>query len=80
MKIADTDELRLFSQFVVEKVKDGDASLSPEETLDEWRTLHPDPEFDALEVEAIRDMENGDLGRNANQVMAELRAEFGLDK
>lgn len=40
------------------------------------------PELDPEEIkaiqEAIRDMENGDLGRNAKQVMTEIRAEFGL--
>ena len=42
------------------------------------------PELNLEEVsaiqEAIRDMENGDLGRNAKEVMAEIRAEFGIGK
>lgn len=55
-----------FFRFVGEKVNNGGASLSPEEVLDEWRSLHPDPaaledEIAAIQ-EAIDDMENGDTG------------------
>ncbi|HYV36688.1 MAG TPA: hypothetical protein VE988_13355, partial [Gemmataceae bacterium] len=60
------NELHDFHHFVGEKVNNGGASLSPEEVLDEWRSLHPDPdafEGDTAAIqEAIDDMENGDVG------------------
>jgi hypothetical protein len=59
-------ELRDFHRFLGEKVNNGAESLSPEEVLDEWRMLHPEPkavEEDIAAIqEAIEDMENGDTG------------------
>jgi L-alanine-DL-glutamate epimerase-like enolase superfamily enzyme len=59
--------------------------LSPEEVLDEWRELHPDG-FDAVDsaaaVSAVRqalaDMEAGDRGTPAQDVLAEIRARLSL--
>jgi hypothetical protein len=59
-------DLRDFHRFLGQKVSNGGESLSPEEVLDEWRVLHPDPraieEDRAAIQEAIEDMENGDTG------------------
>jgi hypothetical protein len=66
MNTQSLDDLREFHRFVGEKVNNGGASLSPEEVLDEWRDLHPDPEAAKEDLaaiqEAIDDMENGDNG------------------
>ena len=60
------DDLREFHRFVGEKVENGGASLSPEQVLDQWRLLHPDPAASDEEIaaiqEAIDDMEQGDTG------------------
>jgi hypothetical protein len=71
-------ELLDFHRFVGEKVKNGGASLSPEEVLDEWRFLHPDPEAVEEETaaiqEAIDDLENGDTGDSFEEFDREFRA------
>ena len=72
------DELRDFHRFVGEKVHNGGPSPSPEEVLDEWRVLHPDPEAVAEDIaaiqEAIDDMENGDTGISFEEFDREFRA------
>jgi hypothetical protein len=76
-----TEELRAFHLFIGHQIEQGRNQLSPEEVLDEWRELYPDtPEADES-VETIRavrqalaDMEAGDRGTAASEVLAELRA------
>ena len=79
-----TDELREFHAFLGEKLKNGSAYASPEEALDEWRALHPDPDLfadDSVAIQqALDDMAAGDRGRPADEVIAELRAKYGLPK
>ena len=76
------DELREFHIFVGEKLTNGGAKLSPEEALDQWRVLHPDPEELAESVSAVRqalaDMAAGDRGRPVDDVLAELRSRHNL--
>ena len=66
MNQSSSNDLRDFYQFVGDKVNNGGGSMSPEEVLDEWRTLHPDPEMIDEDVAAIQetidDMEKGDKG------------------
>ena len=82
MSAPQTDELREFHRFLTDKLSNGGAQLSPEEVLAEWRQDHPEPEVDEEEVaaiqEAIDDMVAGDRGRPFDEVMAELRAKYGL--
>lgn len=76
MSANSVNELNEFYVFLGDKLKNGGADLSPEEALDEWRELHPEPEFDdATEAiqEALDDMDAGDRGRPAEEVIAELR-------
>lgn len=77
-------DLQGFHQFLGEKLRNGGAQLSPEEALDEWRQGHPDPEAldeeTAAIQEAIDDMENGDQGRDFDEVIAEIRKKYGLRK
>ena len=70
-------ELRDFHQFLAEKLGGTDAELSPEEALDEWRRLHPQPEaldedLAALQ-EAIDDMAKGDRGIPFDQFDRDFR-------
>ena len=84
MKIHAIDELRAFHEFLGEKLKNGGAELSPEEAVDEWRDLHPDPEYldeDAAAIqEALDDMANGDKGMPADEAIAELREHIRQNK
>jgi hypothetical protein len=54
MKSEPTIELREFHRFLGEKVKNGGAELLPEEVLDQWRELHPEPFDDEDDVAAIQ--------------------------
>jgi hypothetical protein len=82
MKAQEIDELAAFQAFLTEKLQKGGPRPSPEEAVDEWRELHPEPEIDEEEVaaiqEAIDDMNAGDRGRPVEEVIAEIRAELGL--
>ena len=77
------DDLDAFHQFAEAKL----ASLSAEslfELVDIWETERPVPELHANNVAAvraaIRDMENGDVGRPAEQVVEELRNELARQR
>jgi hypothetical protein len=81
MKHLAAEDLREFHRFIGLKLANGSNGLTPEEALDEWRDLHPDtPEADqsAEVVRAVRlalaEMEAGDRGTPAAEVLAELRA------
>jgi hypothetical protein len=76
-------DLRSFQQFVAEKVNGGGENLSPEEVLDQWRTLHPppgatDPDDLAAIQEAIDDMEAGDTGVPFEEFDREFRSRRNL--
>ena len=62
-----SDALREFHEFGGEKLNNGGGDLSPEEVLDRWRLIHPDPDVLSESVSAIRqalaDMAAGDKGR-----------------
>ena len=47
-----TDDLRDFHHFLGEKLNADGAILSPEEALDEWRRLHPEPQASAARISA----------------------------
>jgi hypothetical protein len=76
------DDLAAFQQFAHQKVDSGEAE-SLEELFDLWRLEHPTPEEQAEIHEAIRqglaDIEAGRY-RPAEEVMAELRAKYGLPR
>ncbi|HEY1377867.1 MAG TPA: hypothetical protein VGF55_13795 [Gemmataceae bacterium] len=71
-------ELREFHRFLGEKMNAGEASLSPEDVLDEWRSLHPDPDDVAAIQEAIDDLENGDTGVPFEEFDQDFRARHNL--
>lgn len=76
------DELRAFHQFLSQKLSNGSAHLSPEEALDEWRELHPEPEDEEDDVEAIQaaldDRTNGEKGVPFEEFDRMLREKFNL--
>ncbi len=71
-------DLSAFHSFVQEKLGSDEAGeLSPEDVLAEWRELHPTPGELTDSVAAVRhalaDMQAGDRGRPAEDVVADLR-------
>ena len=75
---ADTSsELARFQQFILEKLANDASQLSPEDALDQWRSENPSFEELAESVEAVKkalaDMQGGDTGRPADEVIADLR-------
>jgi hypothetical protein len=61
-----SEELRAFYQFVGEKLATGAVQESPEDLLDEWREMHPEPlevedDVDAIAA-ALDDLDNGVAG------------------
>ncbi len=73
-------DLEQFHQFIGAKLANGGSSLSPEQALDEWRAEHPTLEELNESVAVIRkslaDMEAGDTGRPAGEVIADLRRKY----
>lgn len=82
MHTSSINDLRDFHQFVGEKVGNGGAALSPEDVLDEWRMLHPDPEAIAEDVaaiqEALDEIENGETGIPFEEFDQAFRARHNL--
>jgi hypothetical protein len=66
MKTQARHDLSEFHRYIGDKINRGETSLSPEQVLDEWRTLQPDcdaAESDLAAIqEALDDMAKGDLG------------------
>ena len=84
MKVQTPNELREFRDFVVEKLNNGGTDLSPEEVLDQFRVLHPDPSELTESVSAVRqaltDMAAGDRGRPVDDVLTDLRTRHNLPR
>ncbi len=77
MAATSADDINRFVQFAMAKVCNEGAELSLEELLDLWRAENPRPDQrheDILAVNAaIRDMESGDQGQPAEEVIVALR-------
>ena len=60
------EDLREFHRFLTDKLTNDGLDLSPEEALDEWRRIHPQPQARDEDVaaiqEALDDMAKGDQG------------------
>jgi hypothetical protein len=71
-----------FHHFLGEQLHVGGEEKSPEELLALWRAEHPTPEQLQESVaalrEAIADMEAGDAGRPASEVIGELLQKYNL--
>lgn len=72
-------EIAAFHDFALEQLRI-ESPNSLESLVDAWRILHPAPLENAENIAAIRaalrDMEDGDIGRPANHVVRELRLEL----
>lgn len=77
-----TNELAEFHRFVAEKLAKGEADLSPEAVVDQWRELHQDTEGSSKEVaaikEALAEMAAGDCGKPFDEFDREFRAKHHL--
>jgi hypothetical protein len=76
-----TNELQEFHRFVAEKLANGGAGLSPEEVVDEWRILHPNPEELTESAAVLRQaLAEADRGAHApvDRVIADIRQKFNL--
>ena len=82
MKSLPTSELQQFRDFLNEKLKNGGADLFPEEALEQWRDLHPDPLDDEDDVTAIQaaidDWENGERGMPLEEFDREFRKKHNI--
>jgi hypothetical protein len=71
------EELRKFHRFLTDKLSADGIDLSPEEALDEWRRVHPQPQAFDEDVAAIRealdDMAAGDRGIPFDEFDREFR-------
>lgn len=76
------NDLRAFQRFLSEKLDNGGSFLSPEEVLDEWRLLHPNPDAAEEEAAAIQqavdDLDNGDTGTPFDEFDRSFRARHQL--
>ena len=76
------NELREFHQFLGAKLENGGAELLPEEVLEEWRQLHPEPwdeEDDVAAIQAsIDEFDNGERGIPLEEVVREMCVKFHL--
>jgi hypothetical protein len=83
MSTNSSDELSSFQHFLTERIASGDAELSPEQALDEWRTAHPCEDDFADTVRALRtalsEMEAGDRGMPFSEFDADFRARHGIE-
>jgi hypothetical protein len=74
-----TDDLHAFHQFAQARLT-SDGAESLQQLVDLWELDHPAPEVHSQNVgavqAAVRDMENGDIGRPAERLVNELRAEL----
>ena len=77
------DELERFYRFATDQIANGGSSQkSLDELYDQWRFDNLSPEDNAENVAAIQasidDMKGGETGRDASEVIREVRDELGL--
>ena len=82
MKTIAISELEKFHAFVGEKLANGGNNRSPEEVLDDWRELHPEPDDFEDDVEAIEaalaDRDNGVVGMPLAEFDRRMRKKFKI--
>jgi len=79
---ATEDDIRNFNEFALSRISRDGAEVELEDLLEEWRRQNPDPgqqQQDLLAIKAaVDDWDNGDMGRPADEVLAEIRAKHNL--
>ena len=82
MKKQPPTELHAFHAFLSQKLNNGSADLLPEEVLEQWRDLHPEPEDYEDDVAAIQaaldDLDRGEKGISLEELDRALRKEFNF--
>ena len=80
--MATQEQIDSFHRFASEQLQNGGKEKSVDELYDQWRFENQSPaEFEesvAAVQTSIDDMNNGDTGRDADEVISELRAELKL--
>jgi hypothetical protein len=79
---ATEDDIRSFQEFAMNRISQDGADAELEDLLDEWRRQNPGTDHQQQDLLAIKAAvtawDNGDLGRPADDVLAEIRAKHGL--
>ena len=80
--MATQEQIDNFHRFATEQLKNGGREKSVDELYDQWRFENQSPEELEENVAAIQgaidDMNNGDSGRDADEVIAEVRTRHNL--
>ena len=75
-------QLDSFYRFATEQLENGGSEKSVDELYDQWRFENPSPEDLAENVAAIQasidDMNRGETGREAGEIIGQLRDELDL--
>ena len=76
----DESELFQFNEFVIGKLQNGDAELTPEQCLELWRLQHPTPSQYDQSVGAIQsaidEMETDSGSQSVDELHARLRDKY----
>lgn len=76
-------ELAAFQHYAASRLDDAGSDLTIDELFDEWRLANPSDEelHDSSRAIAasLRDLERGETGRPAGQVLDDLRTQYGSD-
>ena len=76
------EQVESFYRFATEQLENGGSEKSVDELYDQWRYENRSPEDMAENVAAVQasidDMNNGETGRDAGEVIREMREKFNL--
>lgn len=80
--MATQEQIDSFHRFATEQLQNGGKDKSVDELYDQWRFENQSPEEFEENVAAIQgaidDMNAGDTGRDAEEVIAEVRSKYNL--
>jgi uncharacterized protein with von Willebrand factor type A (vWA) domain len=80
--MASQEQIDSFHRFATEQLANGGREKTVDELYDQWRFENQTAEEFEENVAAIQgaidDMNNGDSGRDADEVIAEIRARYNL--
>lgn len=80
--MATQEQIDSFHRFATEQLRNGGRERTVDELYDQWRFENQSPEEFEENVAAIQgaidDMNAGDTGRDADEVIAEVRSQYNL--